>query len=298
LAEVLDSTVEDLFGRSGEVPQPAWAWAPACLPSRYWRAEVNNLLRAYPVELTPCGEVPHDGVAHALDDFPADSSDPRRTLVIAGCDPAAALLSGAFERSGSYRMLSLQRSSRRALDLLASGLVHVAGIHLSSASASGGNADVVAEQLGTGYRLLRLAHWEEGIAFHWGQEYRTVKALLRSPVRWVGREKGSGARQCLDELFGRVRRFRHTASDHRSVASAIQGGWADAGVCPRLVGDEAGLRFHSVRWAAYDLCYSTALEDDPRVRTLLQVVRDIRFRRLLGELPGYDTQTMGDLSGT
>jgi len=217
---------------------------------------------------------------------------------MAGCDPAASLLAAEYERRSRFRMLALERSSRQALQLQANGLVHVAGLHLSVPTAPDGNARVVASALGRGYRLLRLTNWEEGIAYGESEGRGTVDSLLRPEVRWVGREPGSGARQCLDELFGPSHRFGHRAGDHRAVVSAIRGGWADAGVCPRLVSGEAGLRFLSLRWETYDLCFSAELEDDPRLASLIEVVRDLNFRRLLGELPGYDTSTMGTLSGT
>lgn len=303
LARTLGCSVEELFGTPLQQWQPAWAWTPGRTPSRYWLAEVSGAVRAFPVESTPRGEMAHDGVAadssdSAVDRLSGSSIEPRDTLVMAGCDPAVSLLARHYENNSRFRMLTLQRSSRKALDLLARGLVHVAGIHLSPATQSDGNSRVVAKELGSGYRLLRLADWEEGIAFRDTGQRRSIESLLKPKVRWVAREPGSGARLCMDELFGKPRHFRHSAMDHHSVTAAIQGGWADAGVCPRLVGDEAGLSFLSVRWETYDLCYSAGLEDDPRLRMLLLTVRDLRLRSIFGELPGYDIGRMGELAAT
>ena len=47
------------------------------------------------------------------------------------------------------------------------------------------------------------------------------------------------------------------------MAEAIRAGWADAGVCLRLVSDQAGLDFLSIREEAYDLCFSA---DDATIR--------------------------------
>ena len=117
---------------------------------------------------------------------------------------------------------------------------------------------------------------------------------MRADLRWVGREVGSGARQCLDEILDGRRPPRRQAHDHRGVAEAVRSGWADAGVCLRLAGEEAGLGFLGVRHEAYDLCFPESLRDDPRIQALVNAVRSTSYRRLLGELPGYDSAGTGE----
>ncbi len=119
---------------------------------------------------------------------------------------------------------------------------------------------------------------------------------MRSNLRWVGREEGSGARDCLDELLGGRRPAPLClASHHRGVAEAIHGGWAEAGVCLRLVSEEAGLDFIGVREEAYDLCFPTQLAGDHRIQTLQDIIRSPEYRKSLGELPGYDSSETGEL---
>jgi molybdate-binding protein len=214
---------------------------------------------------------------------------------MACCDPAAGLLAVQLVRAADIRLIALPRSSRTALSLIGRGLVHVAGIHLTPAEQPGGNAAIVRRELGAGYNLLRVARWEEGIAFAPGLRLPSVREAMVSNLRWVGREDGSGARQCLDELFGDRRPARRFASDHRGVAEAVRSGWADAGVCLRLVSEEAGLDFLPVREEVYDLCFPDRWEGDPRIQALLQVVRSPSYRRALGELPGYDSAETGEL---
>ena len=82
------------------------------------------------------------------------------------------------------------------------------------------------------------------------------------------------------------------------MAAALGGGWADAGVCVRLVSEEAGLRFLSVRIENYDLSFLKSVESDPRIKALVRVVRSTTYRRLLGELPGYNVADAGILEST
>jgi molybdate-binding protein/DNA-binding XRE family transcriptional regulator len=296
LAAALGCRVEDLFNLRGPEPkEPQWAWLPGHEPCRYWVAEVGGVERFYPAESTSMGVVQHDGICEDGSCRRPDCSDSRRTLVMACCDPAVGLLAAQLARTAGVRLIALQRPSRMAMTLLGQGLIHAAGVHLSRADQPDGNARVVRNDLGLGYRLLRVARWEEGIAFAPGRGLRSVRAAVRSDLRWIGREDGSGAKQCLDELLGSRRAVpRCVASDHRGVAEAVRSGWADAGVCLRLVSEEAGLDFLGVREEAYDLCFPARWEGDLRIQALLDVVRSSRYRRALGELPGYDSAETGE----
>jgi molybdate-binding protein/transcriptional regulator with XRE-family HTH domain len=297
LAAALECRVEDLFRlRPTELVEPQWAWPPGRDRCRYWAAEVGGVERLYPVSATPMGVVQHDGVYQDGARVAGARSDPRRTLMMACCDPAVGLLAAELARVADVRLIAIQRPSRMSLSLLGEGLVHVAGVHLTSADQPGGNASVVRNDLGSGYRLLRVARWEEGIAFAPVRRLSSIRAAVRSNLCWIGREIGSGARQCLDELLGGKRAMpRCVATDHRGVAEAIRSGWADAGVCLRLVSEEAGLDFLGVRQEAYDLCFPARWEGDPRIQALLDVVRSPAYRKALGELPGYDSAQTGDL---
>jgi molybdate-binding protein/transcriptional regulator with XRE-family HTH domain len=302
LANALECSVEELFGRGNpqpsQVPTPTWAWPAAVSTSRYWLANVGGERRLYPFEATPLGEIPHDGVhqhgspgRHAAHERLADN-----TLVVASCDPAVGLLVRVYEQLTGYRMLVFPRSSRHALQLLQQGLVHVAGVHLSRTDDESGNAAPVREILGEPASLLRVASWDEGVVVGQDIKASTLRGLLRDRLTWVGREVGSGARQCLDELLGDRPAPRRIARDHRGVAEAVRCGWADAGVCLRLVAEETGLRFLPVRTECYDVSFTAKTAHDPRVQALIRVVQSSDYRRLLGELPGYDIADTGQLA--
>ncbi|AGA27746.1 substrate-binding domain-containing protein [Singulisphaera acidiphila] len=296
LAAALECRVEDLFRlRKPEAGAPTWAWTPRREPCRYWTAELGGEIRLYPAEPSPLGMIPHDGVVHEGTLQAGEPIAPERTLIMACCDPAVGLLAAELAREAGVRLLAFQRPSRTALTLLGQGLVHAAGVHLSRHDEPGGNAGVVRAALGPGYTLLRVAHWEEGIALAPGLALSTVGAAIGSDLRWIGRETGSGARQCLDELLTDRQAPNRLASDHRGVAEALRGGWADAGVCLRLVSEEAGLDFLGVRQEAYDLCFPTRWEDDPRLKALVHAVRSPSYRQALGDLPGYDSTAAGAL---
>jgi molybdate-binding protein/DNA-binding XRE family transcriptional regulator len=292
LAAALQCRVEDLFQLVTQADgAPDWAWEPAGVPARYWQADIAGRQWRYPLEPTYLGTLPHDGVFDGNEFAPRVDAIPA-TLVIASCDPAIGLLATELSRASGLRMLPLMRSSRAALRLLKEGVVHAAGLHLGEAG-SNANVEAVRSELGEGYRLVRVADWEEGIVTPADRKFASVESVAASNVKWVGREAGSGARQCLDEVLGSKPAPRRIARDHRGVAEAVRAGWADAGVCLRLVGEEAALQFLPIRSEAYDVCYPAALENDSRVRALLAALRSPRYRVQLDDLPGYRA-TSGD----
>ena len=182
-----------------------------------------------------------------------------------------------------------------ALRLLAQGLVHVAGVHLTPRGDPNRNQQAAEGELRHGFSLLRIARWQEGLAASPSLAIRSVQGALRSKLRWVGREEGSAVHELLNELLDPERRPEHIAYSHRGVADSVRSGWADVGVCLRLASEEAGLDFFALREEDCDLCFPAQYAGDPRIRALVAAVRSESYRGLLGGLPGYDTAETGEL---
>jgi molybdate-binding protein len=296
LAKALGCTVEELFGSAGEGDSKSqWAWPPPQDSWRYWQAEVGGRCLLFPVDaLSAAGGTGHDGVLAAEEQPTSASPIARQTLVLACCDPAAGLLATLYGRATGLRLIVIPRSSQQSLELLAQGLVHVAGLHLSSSSEDR-NAQAVHAKLGEGFKLLRVSTWQEGLAVARTSSARSVRSVLRSKPRWIGREPGSGAYQCMEDLLPGHAVARRIARDHRGVAEAIRSGWADAGVCLRLTCEEAGLRFFRLRDELFEFCFPAQWENDPRIQALVRIVRSPEYRRLLEDLPGYSLLHCGEL---
>jgi len=291
LAGALDCTVEDLFGAKSVTPAVEFAWLPAAFPCRYWAAEVGGRTLLFPVESGGRGDLAHDGIARHPGDLPRRTERAGDTLVLATCDPAVALLAALYERRTGGRVLSFTRTSGESLELAEQGLAHVAGVHFAAAGDPGGNADVLARRaLSRPLELLHVARWEEGLARAPALQLRSATAAARAKLRWVGRPAGAAARRYQEELLGHRPPPRHTAHDHRAVVAAIRGGWADVGVCLRLVSEEGRLPFLSLGQEQYDLCFPRSLAADARLVNLLATIRSPDYRRLLAELPGYQPQ--------
>jgi len=299
LAQALGCTVEELFGsgsRDTAATRPEWAWEPGQAPCRYWGAEVGGRLLRYPARTSVPFGLPHDGVRGGGADNDIDTDLAANTLVLACCDPSAGLLAAEYHRRSGFRLLPLQRGGAAALELLQRGLVHVAGLHRSTSEQPGRNRETVLQRLGDGYRLLRVAQWQEGVAVAPGGSKPSLSSLGRRPLRWAMREPGSAARECLDDLLAGARANGRVVRDHATVAAAVDAGWADAGVCVRLVAEEAGLNFTTVHQEMLDFCYPRSLAGDPRIQALIGLLRSSEYRRTIGELPGYDASHTGEVT--
>jgi len=286
LAAALGTTVERLFGAAGGEQQgEVWAWEPAGAPERRWTAEIAGRTVLYPAAVMPMWTpLPDPAVGR-----------PENTLVLACCDPAAGLLASQYAAATEFRLLVLPRSSRQAVEMVRNGLAHMAGIHLSTADDPERNSQVVTEALGPDARLVRITRWQEGIAVTPTARLRSARSAMHAKLTWIGREPGSGARQCLDRLLENRPAPRRIARDHRGVTEAVRSGWADAGICVQLASVEAGLDFLPVQEEAYDIGFPASLADDRRVKALINVVRSATYRKLLGQLPGYSTEETGSL---
>lgn len=298
LAAALEGTVEELFGKGSppRASEPAWAWQPRFETLRYWEAEVAGRRLLFPAEARMASAGPHDGVCRGGVLHDHSQWQAAQTLVLAGCDPASGLLASEYTSASGFRMISFTRGGAAALEMLRQGVVHIAALHRSTKEQPGRNAETARSVLGGGCRLLRGAEWQEGIALAADHAARSVTACVKNTRRWAMREKGSAARECLDELLGAPRGSRHTLTSHAAVAEAVSGGWAEAGVCVQLSAEEAGLRFLPVRTEALDFCFPAALENDPRLQAFVRLVRSRTHRRLVDELPGYDARHAGEMS--
>jgi molybdate-binding protein/DNA-binding XRE family transcriptional regulator len=225
-----------------------------------------------------------------------------RNLLVAGCDPALGLLGRHLEeRFRGPRLHWIEKGSRPALEELAQGRVHMAGMHLAGDDGAGENAVAVRERFGADPMVLvTLASWEQGFVSRPGQTYKSVADLERHGTRVIAREAGAGAQELLESLFRRAgRAFKKVvpvavARGHRAVAQMVAMDVGDVGVATRSAAASFGLHFEPLAEARFDLVFSAALASDTRVQALLDCLSNARFRQDLGGMTGYRTTRTGD----
>jgi putative molybdopterin biosynthesis protein len=326
LARALGLPVEELFILPPEEGGDLISVAPGLdtmAPGRIRLARVGGETLAFPLE--PGG--PHsgilaDGVARAggvrvarRDAAPGESVEPLSVqslrpqqppaeLVLVGCDPAMGLLATLLGREHGLAVLWLPAGSHRALETLATGRAHVAGIHLPDPDGEGYNRGWVDRLVPFPTSRVRFATWEQCLVVASGNplEIRGVRDLTRPGIRLLNREPGSGSRallqlQCqaegvpVEALAG----FQDTAApSHDAVGSAVAAGAADAGVAIRAIARSRGLEALTLAWEPFELAVPDHFRDLEAVQILLATLRRPLFQRQVEALGGYDTAGMGE----
>ena len=309
IAAALGCTVEEAFSPEAEGRIPT---------ERAWRARGERVALAhigerwvsYPLAgselFAPCDgfAVTPRGARRALDVETASAAQNAGENVVAiGCAPALGVLASRMNAgAGPGRLLWFSRSSTAALDALARGHAHLAGVHLvDEASGEENVADVRRLVPGQPIALITLARWEAGLLVSPGNPrgVRGVADLGRGDLRLVVREAGSGAQRLLERELRRARVPTAIAAEtlvaggHLEVARAIAMGAADAGVATRDAALAHGLDFQPLAEERYDLALPAELLSDARVQRLFDVMTSGAFRRELEAL-GYDPAPCGD----
>jgi putative molybdopterin biosynthesis protein len=320
LAKALDCRVEDLFWlESGlqTIEAVAADGLPPTVPCRVLLAEVGERWIAHPLmgeQAFRTEMIPADGLALGESEAGTrtvrlldDSETLRRTVLLAGCAPALSLWARSAERwYPGLRIHWTHANSTAALQRLAAGEIHAAGIHFCDPAGGKENADFARRLLsGQAVTLVNLGVWEEGLVVASGNPkgVQSVADLLRPDITLINREAGSGSRMLLDSLLkaagiseAKVRGFDRIVTGHLDVARAVLSGQADVGLSTSSVAATYGLSFLPLQAVRYDLALrTTSLAHEP-VRQLLDTLHHRWIRSQLQALGGYDTTHTGEIT--
>jgi putative molybdopterin biosynthesis protein len=224
------------------------------------------------------------------------------SLAIVGCDPAIGVVAEALRRARSIEITWLQRGSLPALEALAAGAAHVAGVHLRDAVTGEFNSRAIRENIPFPCTRVSFAWWEQGLLVPAGNPHsiRGVADLVEAGVRFLNREVGSGSRALFDDHLAdagipaeHIPGYASVAPGHMAVAQAIAAGLADAGIGIRAAAHAYGLDLVTLGSERYDLVIPNHFLDLPAVQALLDTLRAAGVRAQVEALGGYDTSVMG-----
>ena len=304
LARALGCPVEQLFGAS-EPTRLAPEFSSSPMTGRVALAQIAGRWVSYPLvgdsaRLSADGLVADGTRQRSEVELLRPLVDVRDNLVMMGCAAALGLLADRLNSSpGAGRFLWFGRSSTAALEALAYGHAHVAGVHLTDADTGEANVSDVRRHPGVGaVVLITLARWEAGLVAAPGnpRRIRGPADLGRRGLRLVTREPGSGAQRLLERALqceGIRQGTTMQLHGHFEVAHAVAIGAADVGIATRDAAIVHGLHFVPLAEERYDLVIPLHALDDPRIQRLLDTLTAAACRGELSSL-GYDVRSSGD----
>jgi len=301
LARALACAVDDLFGLTGPTALEAVPARGVGVGGRVSLGRVDGVWVAHPLGVgaprTADGLVERSASPNVE---VAPFGDPREladNALVAGCAPLLGVLAAGLWRGPTNgRATWIPADSGRALALLESGHVHVAGLHLAH-GADDGHADMVAARFpDRPVRVIHLTRWRQGLLVLRGNPLgiRQVDDLRRPGLRVALRAPGSGARVLLDRLLGGDGSAQGPlAADHADVAQLVRLGLADTGVAIESVAAAAGLDFIPLSEERFDLVLPEDRCAHVGIARLLDALHSAAFRREARALPGYDVAACG-----
>lgn len=246
--------------------------------------------------------------ASAAPASPAAAPFPEREgLIICGQDMILDILTRRLEREMPHvRFLRNYVGSIDGLLALYRGEANVVTAHLWDSDTDAYNIPYVRRLL-PGHRtlIINLAYRMEGFYVPRGNPLgiRTWSDLTRPEVRFVNRERGSGARVLLDEHLrllaidhAAVTGYDHEEMSHLAVAGCVARGLADVGLgIEKAALQVADIDFVPLQKERYDIVVRREDAAKPHFQALFQVLRSAAFQGEIAGLGGYDITETGKI---
>jgi len=228
----------------------------------------------------------------------------RTILALGSHDLTLDLLAQFLSLRGS-RLSSGNLGSLGGLIALQRGEAHLAGSHLLDPETGEFNLPYIERYLPeVPVVVVRLVGREQGLILAPGnpKTITGLKDIARADLAYVNRQRGAGTRILLDyqlEQLGiepaSVRGYQHEEYTHLAIAAAVASGRADCGLAIHAAAAALKLDFLPLYQERYDLIIPKEHHESARLIPLLQLLGDTEFQETVASLPGYSTDSMGEV---
>lgn len=182
---------------------------------------------------------------------------------------------------------------------------HIAGVHLFDEESGTYNQTYVEKYLRDHeVVLVQLVYRQQGWAVKKGNPLgiTSVHDLTKDGVTYINRQRGAGTRLLFDYLLKQeavdresIYGYSREAVSHLSVAAAVAGGTADAGLCIYSAAAAMDLDFVPVAEERYDLLMSASFYRSQEGQDLLACIRSAEFAAEMEALGGYSCRDSGKI---
>ncbi|CAM4301402.1 helix-turn-helix transcriptional regulator [Paenibacillus alkaliterrae] len=230
-----------------------------------------------------------------------------RPLVLTGQDISLDILAKHLEKKTTgLRPLRSYAGSLDSLISMYKGESDIVSTHLLDGDTGEYNLPYIRKLLvGSSYLVVNLLSRNAGIYVAQGNPHniKNWSDLSRPGLRFVNREKGSGARVLLDEqlrLHGiktdQLKGYNYIQTDHLSVAAKVASGEADVGVgIEKTASIVDQIEFISLIQERYDLVMIKNAENQSWINALMLILQSKDFKQGLQAIAGYDLSRTGEI---
>jgi putative molybdopterin biosynthesis protein len=233
-----------------------------------------------------------------------DESPSRQFLFASSHDLALELLIGALRNDGVSITLET-RGSLSGLIAIKSGAADAAGIHLLDSRSGVYNTTFIEEYLpNVTVTLLRFVSRSQGFILRKGNplKIKTLEHLVKSGIRFINRQPGSGTRILLDHLLrkegldsARISGYKDEVATHTETSLAVASGSADVGLGILSAARSLNLDFVPLALEEFDLVFASSKGAEELVAKARKIISDAEFKRRVSELGGYDLTRAGTI---
>ncbi|PTN37834.1 molybdopterin biosynthesis protein [Desulfonatronum sp. SC1] len=202
-----------------------------------------------------------------------------------------------------FRLASTHVGSMGGLTALRNGAAHLAGCHLFDPETADYNFPFLAKYLaGLDLLVINLAIRHQGLITAKGnpKSIRGVEDLARPDLTFINRQRGAGTRILLDHHLKQaditsdsVKGYDKEEYTHMAVAVNVLSGAADCGLGIFAAAKALNLDFVPLARERYDLIIPRQFADDPKITTILDLIRSETLQAKIRDLGGYDTDLTG-----
>ena len=226
-----------------------------------------------------------------------DPGSIERTLIFTGSlDPALEELASVAHDEGLF-IHATNPGNTPGILALGSNSCHAAPLVLPAQSLLTSYQPLLQYPGAGDLAFIHIATVELGIASHDGIGIRDLPR-----ARFINTRKETPSRTVLDTLLAAegidpatINGYLQEVHAPPAVAVAIRNGFADAGMCTSSIASASGLRFVPVANEDYELVVKKEMLSDPRISTLVSLIRSPGYRAILAKTGGYDLALTGTI---
>jgi len=203
-----------------------------------------------------------------------------------------------------FGLYVLPVGSLDGLIALRQGIAQIAGCHLLDAETGEYNLPYIRHLFpDRAMRMITLAHREQGLMVAPGNPLaiHSLDDLTREGVQMINRNRGSGTRLWLDSQLQirslpiqALHGYNVEVRTHTAVAEAVHSGKADSGLGLLAAAQKYHLDFVPLFHERFDLVFPEEQMDNPLFTVMLDYINSNRFRRIVRQLGGYESDHTGD----